>query len=374
MGAASGATASRRILVTGGAGFVGANLAIALAERHPEWEITALDNLYRAGSELNLPRLERAGVRFVRGDVRDRGALMTSVPVDAIVECSAEPSALMELDGDMEYPVQTNLLGAFNCLELARRDGAQLVFLSTSRVYPYDALAGLELSEAETRFELAPDQPLAGASEHGIAEDFPLTGPRTLYGATKLGAELLVTEYAARFGMPAVVDRCGVISGPWQMGKVDQGVFALWALHHRFGLPLRYIGFGGTGKQVRDVLHVEDLVELIDEQLSDPQRWAGATVNVGGGREHSLSLAETTAICRELSGNEVPIDPEPSTRHGDVPVYLSDCRALFAGTDWRPRRSPRKVLEDVFAWIESDPEGIARALGLPLPAGAGSTG
>jgi CDP-paratose 2-epimerase len=355
----------RRVLITGGAGFVGANLAVGLAARHPDWELVAFDNLYRRGSELNLPRLEAAGVGFVRGDVRDREALLALPAFDALVECSAEPSALMAEDGDTAYPVETNLLGAYNCLELARRDRAQFVFLSTSRVYPYEALGRVAVREAETRLELSPEQELPGVSSAGISEEFPLAGPRTLYGATKLAAELLTVEYGARFGFPTVVDRCGVIAGPWQMGRVDQGVFALWALHHHFGVPLSYIGYGGTGKQVRDLIHVEDLCELIELQLTEPDGWDGTVQNVGGGRDCSLSLLETTALCRELSGNEIPIEADPETRYGDVPVYLSDCTRLLARTDWRPGRDARAILTDLFAWIEGNAETVGPALGIP---------
>jgi CDP-paratose 2-epimerase len=358
----------KRLLVTGGAGFVGSNLAVSLAGRHPEWEIVALDNLYRRGSDLNLPRLEAAGVEFARGDVREPGDLERFADLDAIVECSAEPSVMSGVDGDTSYLVHTNLTGAYNCLELARRTGAQLVFLSTSRVYPVEPQLSLALEEAPTRFELAAEQPLPGASAAGIAEDFPLAGARTLYGTTKLAAELLIEEYRAAFGLRAVVDRCGVIAGPWQMGKVDQGVFTHWMLSHRFGAPLRYIGFGGEGKQVRDLLHVEDLVDLVERQLLEPERWDGAVFNVGGGRECSLSLQETTAICRELSGNEVPVEPVAETRAGDVPIYLSDCGRLFEFDQWRPRRSARQVLADVDAWIAADEERIGRALDIGAPA------
>ena len=272
-------------------------------------------------------------------------------------------------DGDTSYLFQTNLVGAYNCLELARRAGAQLVFLSTSRVYPVAPQLSLALEEAETRFELAPEQPLAGASAAGIAEDFPLAGARTLYGATKLAAELLIEEYRAGFGVPAVIDRCGVIAGPWQMGKVDQGVFTHWMLCHRFRRPLRYIGFGGEGKQVRDLLHVEDLVDLVERQLLDPERWDGKVFNVGGGRECSLSLQETTALCRELSGNEVAVEPVAETRAGDVPIYLSDCGRLFDFDEWRPRRSARRILADIDAWIAADEERIGQALKIEAPAG-----
>ena len=353
-----------RLLITGGAGFVGSNLAVRLAERHPEWEILALDNLYRRGSELNLPRLEAAGVEFVEGDVREQDRLSGLPRCSALVECSAEPSVMSGVDGDTGYLVHTNLTGAYNCLELARRDGAQFVFLSTSRVYPVEPQVGLALEETETRFEIAAGQALPGASPAGISEDFPLEGARTLYGATKLAAELLVEEYRAGFGLPAVIDRCGVIAGPWQMGKVDQGVFTHWVLAHHFGNSLSYIGFGGEGKQVRDLLHVEDLVDLVERQLLDPGAWDGRTVNVGGGREGSLSLRETTEICRRLTGREVPIEPVAETRAGDVPVYLSDCRKLFELDEWRPRRNAEQVLADIHEWVVDDEERIAQALNI----------
>jgi CDP-paratose 2-epimerase len=354
---------SEVVLVTGGAGFVGANLCVRLAERHADWRIVALDSLHRRGSELNLPRLREAGVEFVRGDVRNRAALDAVGPVTALVECSAEPSALAGVDGDTDFLVQTNLFGAHNCLEVCRRHGARMVFLSTSRVYPVATQRRLAYEEADTRFELLAEQPFVGASFAGIAEQFPLDGARTLYGATKLSAELLIQEYAVAFGLSAVIDRFGVIAGPWQMGKVDQGVFTHWVVSHYANRELSYIGFGGAGKQVRDLVHVDDAVDLIDEQLREPEPWAGATVNVGGGREGSLSLTETTAICCELTGNRPPIHPVAETRPGDVPVYLSDCARLSSMTDWRPRRTPEQTLADIFEWVSANEPAVLDALG-----------
>jgi CDP-paratose 2-epimerase len=359
----------KRLLITGGAGFVGSNLAVSLAGRHPDWEVVAFDNLYRRGSALNLPRLADAGVEFVEGDVREPGELAALPALDALIECSAEPSVMSGVDGDTGYLVQTNLTGAYNCLELARRDSAFVVFLSTSRVYPVAPQVELNLEEAETRFEIAAEQSVRGVSPAGISEDFPLEGARTLYGATKLAAEMLIEEYRAALGVPAVIDRCGVIAGPWQMGKVDQGVFTHWMLAHHFGNPLSYIGFGGAGKQVRDLLHVEDLVDLVERQLLDPDAWDGRTVNVGGGRECSLSLRETTEICRRLTGTEVPISPVQETRQGDVPIYLSDCTRLFALDEWRPRRSAEQVLTDIRDWVAADEERIAEALNIDSPGG-----
>jgi CDP-paratose 2-epimerase len=159
-----------------------------------------------------------------------------------------------------------------------------------------------------------------------------------------------------------VVDRCGVIAGPWQMGKVDQGVFTHWVLSHHFGRPLQYIGYGGGGKQVRDLLSVADFVELIDDQLLRPEVWTGFNGNVGGGRDCSLSLLEATELCRELTGNEVPIEGTSEARPGDVPLYISDCGHLFDRADWRPSRTPREILADIHAWVEQNEPTLEAAL------------
>jgi CDP-paratose 2-epimerase len=353
-----------RLLVTGGAGFIGANAAIGLAGRHPDWEVLALDNLRRRGAELNLPRLRQAGVSFLHGDIRILDDLLTSGArgLDAILECSAEPSVLAGLDGSPNYVVETNLVGAYHCLELARRHDAYLVFLSTSRVYPVAQLEALALLERDTRFELAEQQPVPGASRAGISEMFPLWGARTLYGSTKLAAELLIEEYRASYGVRAVTNRCGVVAGPWQMGKVDQGVFTYWVLAHYFRWPLQYIGFGASGKQVRDLLHVEDLIDLLDEQLAGPDHWDGVTANVGGGLECSLSLLETTELCAEITGNRLDVGAAAETRPGDVPLYISDCARLRELTSWRPRRGPRQVLSDIAAWISAEEGAVRQAL------------
>lgn len=353
---------TQRVLVTGGAGFVGATVSLSLAARHPDWEVVAFDNLKRRGSELNLPRLRDAGVGFIHGDVRLLEDLESAGEFSAMVECSAEPSVLAGIDGSPDYLIQTNLVGAYNCLEVARQRGSFVVFLSTSRVYPVAPLESLRLEETASRFELSETQSLAGVSSRGISEDMPLAGARTLYGMTKLSAEMLIEEYRAAYGLRAVVDRCGVIAGPWQMGKVDQGVFTYWMLAHHFHRPISYIGFGGTGKQVRDLLHVDDLVDLVDLQLGSQSEWDGVVANVGGGREISLSLAETTALCAEITGNALTVTASGDSRPGDIPVYLSDCTKLYGLTDWRPKRDARSVLADIHTWVLANEAAIASAL------------
>ncbi|HET6573943.1 MAG TPA: NAD-dependent epimerase/dehydratase family protein [Fimbriiglobus sp.] len=351
------------ILVTGGAGFIGSNLAVALKGRHPAARVTALDSLRRRGSELNLPRLRAAGVAFVHGDIRNPEDLAPPKdPYDLLVECSAEPSALAGYDGDVRFVVNTNLAGTVNCLELARVCKADVLFLSTSRVYPVGRLNALPVRETESRFELL-DGDTPGAGRGGVAEGFPLDGYRTLYGATKLASELLVAEYRHMFGLRAVINRCGVIAGPWQMGKVDQGVFTLWVLAHHFGRPLQYIGFGGTGKQVRDLLHVEDLTDLLDAQLGRFDALDGRTFNVGGGPASSLSLVETTALCERIVGRTIPVGSVLDTREGDVRVYVTDNTAVTAATGWAPRRGPAEILADIHTWVAAHEPAVRQAFG-----------
>ncbi|HEX6508889.1 MAG TPA: NAD-dependent epimerase/dehydratase family protein [Chloroflexota bacterium] len=346
----------KTILVTGGAGFVGSNLAIWFQRAYPDTHVIAADNLKRRGTEVNLPRLRQEGIEFVHCDIRNAEDLSFEQGVDLILECSAEPSVLAGYGQSPAYLINTNLMGTINCLELARRSGADFVFLSTSRVYPIEALNSLGTIELDSRFALTQDQPLPGVSEHGIGERFPLEGSRSLYGATKLCSELLIQEYGAMYGVRFIINRCGVITGPWQMGKVDQGVFALWMAHHYFRRGLSYIGWGGQGKQVRDLLDVDDLTDLLAIQLSRFSPLAGQTFNVGGGLDCSLSLLETTRLCQEITGNVVPIEKVPENRPADVKVYVSDNRHITETVGWLPHRTPRDTLTRLFDWFtESEP-------------------
>lgn len=348
----------KTILVTGGAGFVGSSLALRMKAAQPDSRVLAFDNLKRRGSELQLPRLRAGGVEFVHGDVRVASDVLGVGAIDVLLDCAAEPSVLAGTSdgngGGADYVVDTNLMGTVHCLELAARHGADVVFLSTSRVYPIASLEALAMTESGTRFELSAEQSQPGASEHGVSEDFPLAGARSLYGTTKLCSELLLEEYRVQHGLRCVVNRCGVITGPWQMGKVDQGVVVLWAARHEFGGALSYIGYGGTGRQVRDLLHVDDLGDLVELQLSRLDELDGRTFNVGGGRPVSVSLAELTELCRAATGKTLDIGAVPDNRSQDVPVYLSDCRALEAATGWTPHRGQEQIVEDVVRWIREN--------------------
>ncbi len=347
----------RTVLITGGAGFVGANLAISLKRDHPRWRVTALDNLHRRGSELNLARLKKMEIPFFHGDVRIIEDLQAAGDFDLLVECSAEPSVLAGYQQSPAYLCQTNLSGTLNCLELCRRYGSEILFLSTSRVYPMGIINDLQYGENETRFYLKEVQgEIPGVSSFGFDENFPLMGARSLYGATKLCSELMVQEYIAAFDVHGLILRCGVLTGPWQMGKVDQGFVVLWVAKHLWPGSLAYMGYGGTGKQVRDILHVEDLYDLVSALLSKTDGMTGETFNVGGGKDQSISLCELTNICREVTGNEFSISGVPETRQGDIPYYVSDCRRVQSLTGWKPRRNILETVAHIHEWLK-DHEG-----------------
>jgi CDP-paratose 2-epimerase len=343
-----------RILVTGGAGFVGSSLATHLARARAAVEVVALDNLHRRGSELTLARLAAAGVTFVHGDIRLREDIDAAGAFDLMIECSAEPSVHAGYQGDPSYLLGANLAGTMNCLEAVRRAGAGLLFLSTSRVYPIAAMRALPLVEGPTRLVIRDGARGTGWSGEGISVDFPLSGYRSLYGATKLASELLIEEYRHMYGMPAIVNRCGVVAGPWQMGKVDQGFVSLWAARHLWGARLSYTGFGGTGLQVRDVLHVDDLCDLVERQIDHLSAWSGNLWNIGGGARGSVSLKELTAMCEARSGRQIAFAVVPETAPADIPYYVSDNAQVTAQCGWAPQRSVETLLDDVFAWLRAE--------------------
>lgn len=353
----------KSILITGGAGFVGSALALQFRQAYPDCHVIAFDNLKRRGSELNLPRLRAAGVEFIHGDIRSPEDFAGLPAVEAIIEASAEPSVLAGLTSAPDYLINTNLGGTINCLKYARQHAAAFVFLSTSRIYPINQLERLKLEETETRFELSAEQPFGGISSAGIAENFPLEGYRSLYGATKLCSEYLIQEYHHFYGLRTVINRCGVLAGPWQMGKVDQGVVVLWVARHLWQQPLGYFGFGGTGKQVRDILHVDDLFDLVNYQLQHLNQVNGTTLNVGGGRAISVSLQELTEICQRVTGHTVPITSQVENRQADIALYLTDNSRVTALTGWQPRRSIEQIVTDVYHWLRENEAQLKPILG-----------
>lgn len=353
----------KNILITGGAGFVGSNLAVSFSNDNPEFNVIALDNLHRRGSELNVKRLTGSGVRFVHGDVRKMGDIASVGEIDLLIECSAEVSVTAGYDSCNAYVHETNLFGTMNCLEMCRMHHAGIIFLSTSRVYPIQKINNLRYSESPTRLTPVEGQGVPGMSAQGINEDFSLEGFRSIYGATKLCSELMIQEFIQAYDIKGVINRCGVITGPWQMGKVEQGFVALWVAKHLWGGQLSYTGYGGKGKQVRDILHIEDLYDLLSRQMSSMDELNGQVFNVGGGPDLSISLVELTAMCEEMTGNRLSTSSIPDTAKTDIPYYVSDCAKVREMTDWQPYQQKEKILQDIQAWLKENEEGLRGIVG-----------
>lgn len=352
-----------RALITGGAGFVGSSLARHFRAHWPQAQVVAMDNLRRRGSELNLAELAAQDVSFVHGDVRNPADLQgLEGNFDVLIEASAEPSVLAGVGGSPRYVLDTNLTGAINCLEFARERCGGVVFLSSSRIYSIEPLASLPVQECGTRLDLPEDFKGQGISHAGISESFESGLHRSYYGASKLAAELMCQEYAAHAKLPVVINRCGVIAGPGQFGKTDQGVFTLWVARHHFRRPLKYTGFGGKGLQVRDLLHPDDLCALVAAQVQAWDVVSGQTFNVGGGRSGSVSLLEFTNLCREATGHEVQISSDPTTNPVDIPWYVSDHAKVTRTLGWVPQRAPARIVADILAWVRQNEAALSAVI------------
>ena len=347
----------KRILVTGGAGFVGSSIALSLKDRYENLDVVVLDNLWRRGSERNLPRLAAKGITFQCGDVRQKSDLEAVGKFDFLFECSAEPSVLAGADGNPDYVIQTNLQGAINCAEVCRQNNAGMSFLSTSRVYSIKTLAGAAIDEKDSRYEFSLGQKSAGISSLGVSEECSTTGFKSFYGASKYAAENILEEYRELFDWPIIINRCGLLSGPGQFGKADQGIIPFWIKSHIEQKSLKYIGFNGSGKQLRDVLHINDLIDLLFLQMENPEKFNNGVYNVGGGYNNSFSLCELTKICQDVTGKTLAVKEQKEQRYADIPVYLTNNAKIEQRSGWKVKINVEEIVLDVYNWLQHFKKG-----------------
>ncbi len=351
-----------KILITGICGFVGSRLAFALAERIEGAEITGIDNLLRPGSETNRSELRARGIGFAHGDLRQRSDVEALPRCEWVIDAAANPSVLAGVDG-RATPRQLgehNLSGTLNVLEYCRENKAGLVLLSTNRVYSIRDLASLPMRERDNAFVLEDSGVLpGGVSAAGVAESFPVRPPVSLYGATKLASETMALEYGLTFHFPVWINRCGVLAGAGQFGTAEQGIFSYWLHAHAARRPLRYIGFGGRGYQVRDAFHPDDLADLIRMQLHhDPP--ADAIYHAGGGAHNAMSLAQLTAWCDQRFGKHTP-EPDLRPRPFDIPWLVMDSARAEKEFGWTPQRSLDSILNEIAVHVEKHPDWLARS-------------
>ena len=343
-----------KILVTGGAGFIGSTICFKLKTKYPSYTIIAFDNLKRRGSELNLADFKNTHIEFIHGDVRNNEDIDAVGGFDVLIEASAESSVMSGLDNTPDYIINNNLYGSINCFNACLKHQAKLIFLSTSRVYPIDKIENANYIEEVTRFAFAEHQNEKGISKSGISEELNLFGSRSFYGTTKLSSEFFIQEYASFYGLKAAITRFGVVAGPRQMGKTDQGVVTHWMAKHFWKKSLKYIGYGGTGKQLRDILHVDDLVNLVDIQIHNIEKFEGKVYNAGGGLQNSASLIEMTKICENITGNKISIKPELQNRPADLKAFITNNNNIKKEIGWEPKKNVENTFADIFNWIKNN--------------------
>jgi CDP-paratose 2-epimerase len=346
-----------RILIAGICGFAGAALARTFQNAIEGARIFGVDNLLRPGSERNRGGLRAMGMEVFHGDTRMASDLETLPAADWVIDAAANPSVLAGVDGrsSSRQLIEHNLIGTLNLLEYCKRHHAGFILLSSSRVYSIPALTGLPMKIEGSRFVLDPARTLiAGAGAEGIAEAFPVTPPVSLYGGAKLASETIALEYGYTFDFPVWIDRCGVLAGAGQFGTAEQGIFSYWIHAHAARRPLRYIGFGGLGLQVRDAFHPEDLAALLLLQMRDTEPKGERVFNAGGGASNSMSLAELTAFCDRKFGPHAP-QPDARVRPFDAPWVVMDSRLVRGRFAWAPQCPLLSILDEIADHARSHP-------------------
>ncbi len=348
-----------KILITGIAGFAGSKIASGLISFHPNFEIFGLDNFSRKGTEQNIHQLFKDGINIIRGDIRSQSDLDTLQAVDWVIDCAANPSVLAGLDGNSSsrQVMEHNLLGTINLLEYCKRYKSGLILLSTSRVYSALELANLPVEPLNDRFEVKKAN-APGFSEQGISEEFPTSAPISLYGSSKLASEQLILEYGYNFDFPVWINRCGVLAGAGQFGKADQGIFSYWIHSFKEKSPLKYIGFNGSGHQVRDALHPQDLVPLLSRQLMEPSWDAPKIINVGGGIENSMSLKQLSEWSEMRFGPNKVI-PSAESRPMDAPWIVMDSTVTQNAWNWSVKTKLEQILIEIADHAEKNPNWLS---------------
>jgi len=348
-----------RVLVTGVCGFAGCALSESLLESCEDLTIVGIDNLIRPGSELNRTRLRKLGIQFIHADVRAASDIQGLPAADWVIDAAANPSVLAGLGSCSSRQLFEHNLGSLvNVLEYCKLHAAGLILLSSSRVYSVRALASLSLKVENRAFQLNDDQPFPpGVSLGGLTSEFTTEAPISLYGSTKLASEIVALEYGSAFDFPVWVDRCGVLAGGGQFGTPDQGIYSYWINAHLRRRPLRYIGYHGTGHQVRDVFHPRDLARLLHRQMYAKRRGGRRVYTAGGGPANAMSLAQLSTWCDQRFGpHAIGADERPRTY--DVPWVVMDNSNACCDFAWRPTMEYGAILEEIAKHAERHPEWL----------------
>ena len=331
-----------KVLITGGCGFVGTNIAMFLYSKG--FKIDCLDNLSRKGSIYNLNLLKKKRIKNFKIDISNYNKIRKLPRYDLIIDCCAE--AAVEISKkDIDKVINTNFLGTLNILKKAKKDKSKIIFISSSRVYPIRDINNLikkKIIKSKIKINKT------------FGEKDNILGPKTIYGLTKLSSEMLIEEFSYAFGLKFIVNRCGVISGPLQFGKQDQGFVSLWIWGHLNKNKMKYIGYGGLGNQVRDVLHIYDLCDLIFLQIKKFKKINNKMFTVGGSKKSYVSLVQLTKICEKITKNKIKFNKVKKTSIYDIPYFITNNNLVSKSYGWKPKRNILKVVMDTFLWLKNN--------------------
>lgn len=336
------------IFITGGAGFIGCNCADYFLRKGDT--VTVFDNLSRPGSRANLAFLQDRhikNVRFVEGDVRDFEKLSDSLRrVEAVIHLASQVAVTTSvLDPRQDFEI--NALGTFNVLEAVRLNCPDVPFLNASSNKVYGGMADVRIVEEKTRYDYLD-------FVHGIPENFPLDF-HSPYGCSKGSADQYTIDYARIYGMNTVTLRQSCIYGARQFGVEDQGWVAHFVIAACFNRPITIYG---DGKQLRDVLHISDLVRAYELAISGIEKVRGTALNLGGGRTNTLSIwREFSPLLEDLSGRTLAVEYR-DWRPGDQKVFYADIARAADRLGWRPEVGPRKGIQRLYEWVSKNAELI----------------
>tara|TARA_B100001057_G_scaffold494129_1_gene590064 strand:+ start:83 stop:1108 length:1026 start_codon:yes stop_codon:yes gene_type:complete len=330
-----------KILITGGCGFVGSNIAIYLKKKMKKVKIYSLDNLMRKGSVYNRNRLKKNNIKNFNINIEKYKKIKSLPKFNLIIDCCAEPAIEASLK-EPDRVFNTNLIGTFNILKKCLKDNTNVIFLSSSRVYSIE-----KLRRMVKNLDIKKTLPI----KKKINELFETNSASSLYGFTKISSEKLIKEFFYVNKLKYIINRFGVISGPWQFGKQDQGFVSLWVARHFFKKNLSYIGFGGHGNQVRDVIHIKDVCEILYLQIKKLNKINNKIFNIGGGSKNTISLKNLTTKCQSLTKNKIKIKRVKKTSVFDIPYFVTDNSKVFNFYKWKPSNNIDLILNDIYKWL-----------------------
>ena len=332
----------RRILITGGAGFIGSNLANHFINKGDD--VLVFDNYYRRGVQHNVKWLRErhgAGFRLIKGDVRDYKAISSAISGAHIILHVAGQTAVTTSVNNPREDFEINALGTLNILEAARTAGDDPVIIFTSTNKVYGKMTDIPVVEKEKRYQYE-------LNTDGIGESQPLDF-HSPYGCSKGTADQYVHDYSRIYGMKTIVFRMGSIFGPHQFGLEDQAWIAYFVIAAARGWPITIYG---DGKQVRDVLFIKDLVQAFEQAIEQVEVTAGEIYNIGGGKINTIAIwTEFAPLLSNLLGKRVQADEFGDWRPGDQKVYFSDIRKALKDFDWKPETSVEQGIQKLVEWV-----------------------